>query len=89
MLNKRAAGMAAGTLTGFALFFITILELIFRSGQDFDFFSTIHPGYSVSLTGAFIGLGWGLLDGFILGYLFASLYNSFTPSSKNNRHEAS
>jgi hypothetical protein len=82
MANKWAAGLAAGTLTGFALFFMTVLELIFRSGQRFDCLSTLLPGYSVSPAGAFIGLVWGFLDGFIIGFLFASLYNLFAPSKK-------
>ncbi len=35
----------------------------------------VYRGYSVSPTGSFIGLAWGLVDGLIGGAIFAWLYN--------------
>ncbi len=38
-------------------------------------FGSLYVGFGPSLLGAFIGLLWGLFDGFLAGFIIASIYN--------------
>ena len=40
-----------------------------------ELMASIYIGYSATVLGAFIGLGWALADGFIGGFFVAWLYN--------------
>lgn len=44
-------------------------------GQHLNLLGIYFPGYSVSWTGAFVGLVWGATTGAALGGLLAWLYN--------------
>jgi len=76
-IHKRCLGIAVGTVLGTLVFTITLVHML-RSPEE------VYPlvlmqqfliGYSVSLTGALIGLVWGLWIGFVIGWVFAFLRN--------------
>ena len=77
-LNVRALALAGGIVWGLAIFLITYWFLVFGHGGTTLFkLSNIYLGYSVTWYGAFVGLVWGFVDGFIGGALLAWLYNKF------------
>jgi hypothetical protein len=79
-LNQRAFAISAGILLGFSVFIATIwLVIIGSSGTTIALLHKFYLGYSVSIVGAFIGLIWGFIDGLICGFIFAWIYNLFTP----------
>jgi len=43
-----------------------------------DAIGSAYVGYAKSLEGSIIGGIWGAIDGFVLGYVSAWLYNRFT-----------
>jgi hypothetical protein len=77
-LHKRAFGLAIGTATGLVLMGITLLHL-WRAqpgeGPDLALLRNYFAGYSVSLTGALVGLLWGGFVGFVAGWFFAFCRN--------------
>lgn len=78
-LNPRAFALSAGIVWGLAVFIATIWLLIIGSaGSTIALLHKFYLGYSVSVVGAFIGLFWGFIDGLIVGFLFAWIYNLFT-----------
>ncbi len=77
-LNVKAFGLACGLFWGFGLMLVTWwVILIEGSTGDLLAIGHVYRGYCVSLTGSFIGLAWGLVDGFIGGVILAWLYNLF------------
>jgi len=79
-LNPKAFALTAGILWGAAVFLATIWLLIYGSqGLTISLLGKFYLGYSLSIGGAFIGLIWGFVDGLILGWLFALLYNALSP----------
>lgn len=38
-----------------------------------------YIGFAPSIEGSIIGMVWGAIDGFLIGYISAWLYNRFTP----------
>ncbi|MFC1543027.1 bacteriophage holin [Candidatus Neomarinimicrobiota bacterium] len=78
-LNVRALGLAGGILWGLAIFLLTYWFLLFGyGGTMLGKIANVYLGYSVTWYGAFIGLVWGFVDGFIGGALLAWLYNKFS-----------
>ncbi|MEO8294939.1 MAG: hypothetical protein ABI613_05430 [Gemmatimonadota bacterium] len=72
-LHKRAFGVAIGAATGFTLFLVTAL-LILRApdqGVGLSLLSQYFKGFSVTWPGAFIGLLWGFLVGYVGGWFLA------------------
>lgn len=76
-LHKRAFGVATGLAAGIGLFAITIAEMFRRpSGSSgLQLLSQYFAGYTVSLSGAFVGLLWGFATGFVLGWFVAFCRN--------------
>lgn len=77
-LNVRAFGLTFALVWGFGLFVIT-WWIIFFDGvtNEVTLVGQIYRGYTVSPQGSFIGLIWGLADGFVGGIIIAWLYNLF------------
>jgi len=73
-LNRLAFALAAGIFWGGGIFFATLWVMALGKPEVLSILA-FYPGYEVSLSGAFIGLLWGLLDGFFGGFIFAALYN--------------
>ena len=76
-LRKRALGMALGIVWGLSVFVVTIWAIAAGQGQTLSKLGGYYLGYDVSLLGAFVGLVWGFVDGFIGGVLIAWLYDVF------------
>jgi hypothetical protein len=75
-LHRSAMGVALGVVLGAFIFLLTLLVVhrglsIVHLGLVGQFFS----GYTVTPTGAFVGLLWGFGVGFVLGWAFAWLRN--------------
>ncbi len=77
-LNIKAAAFTGAIVWGFGLFVLTWWIIMFdgSSGEE-TFIGKIYRGYEVTPVGSFIGLGWGLVDGFFGCAIFAWLYNRF------------
>ncbi|MHC5066636.1 MAG: hypothetical protein ACYTG5_21980 [Planctomycetota bacterium] len=81
-LQPHAFGVSCGLLVGTALFVITAI-LLFKGpvapdgevGPNLALLRFFIPGYSVSWGGALIGLIWGLVAGYVPGFLFAGFIN--------------
>lgn len=82
-LNPLAAALAMGFAWAISLFVMTLI-----SSQNGFFGNALHmmedvyPWYTVTSKGAFIGLVWGFLDGFIGAYILVWLYNFFVKKIK-------
>ncbi len=70
-LDKVALGISFGSTLGLFIFVATLF-LLFKGGSplgpNLSLLAQYFIGYSVSLGGSFIGLGFGFLAGFVLGW---------------------
>jgi len=77
-LNALTTGIVLGLFGGAALLLAT-LWLVLKGGAHVGphlaLLSQYLPGYSVSVAGAFLGFGYGVVMGFISGYLIGAVYN--------------
>ena len=77
-IDKVALGISFGSTLGLLIFLATVF-LLFKGGSplgpNLSLLAQYFLGYSVSLGGSFIGLGYGFLSGFVLGWLIAFLRN--------------
>jgi hypothetical protein len=78
-LNVKALGLAGGIVWGFSIFLLTWWFLLLgHPGNLLGKLGSVYLGYSVTWYGAFVGLIWGFVDGFIGGAILAWLYNKFS-----------
>lgn len=72
-LHKRALGMGVGTAAALVVFTITMVHVVTDAtgGAPIRLLAEYFYGYTVSLTGAFIGAGWAMLTGFTMGWFGA------------------
>ena len=77
-LDPLALGVAVGIVIGLSLFIATV-ALLLKGGEvvgpTLALLNNVLFSFSVTWSGAFIGLAEGTLGGFAVGYLFASLRN--------------
>ncbi len=77
-LNAFAAALAVGVFWAVCLFLWTLIAAKNGYGQtSLDLIAQVYPGYEVTTRGAWIGLIWGFLDGFIGTYVVVWLYHVF------------
>jgi hypothetical protein len=79
-MDKAAFAIATGSVLAIFMFCATILLVI--KGGDFigprlGLLRNYFAGYTVTVKGAFIALGYSFFCGFIFGWLFAYLRNFF------------
>ena len=76
-VHKVALGIAVGALSGLAVFAVTVFHVVLkpRNALDIGLLSQYLTGYSVSWHGAFVGLLWGVLIGFVAGWFVAFIRN--------------
>jgi len=75
-LDPKRLGLAAGIFWGLMMLVMTLVSLYNGYGAAFlNSIASIYLGYTISLTGSFIGLVYGFVDGFVDLYLIAWLYN--------------
>ena len=79
-MDKLGFATAVGTVCSLAIF-IAILWLVVKGSAAvvpyFQLLEQYFIGYTVTVKGAFIGMGYGFLWGFIWGWLLAYLRNFF------------
>ena len=74
-LAPNALGVAIGVLWAVYVFLCGIIA-IFGWGVDLvDTLSSLYIGYAPTVAGAFIGLVWGFVDGYIAGVVIAWVYS--------------
>ena len=80
-IDRVALGLAAGAVGGLGLSLATLV-LILRGGPvigpTLGLLGQYFPGYSVTAWGSLVGLFYGYVSGFALGWLFATLRNAIT-----------
>ena len=79
-LNARALGFTLGVIWGFAVSLLTLLSLYSFETYAIGFLkgiASVYPGYTISTEGAILGLCYGFVDAFVLGWLIAKIYNFF------------
>jgi hypothetical protein len=76
-LHKRAFGIAIGLAAGLSVFLATAIYLLRtpEQGVGLVLLSQYFKGYSVSWSGAFVGLFWGFVVGFVGGWFVAFCRN--------------
>jgi hypothetical protein len=74
-MDTLAAAWTCAILWGGGIFLLTLLAALAGHGEHLILLANYYLGYSISIAGAFIGLLWAALDGFILGLLGALIYN--------------
>lgn len=87
-VNARIMAVAFGMLGG-AILWISTAILLVRGGYDvgvhLSLLSVFLPGYSVTWTGAWIGLGWGFVIGAISGQVLYRGYARTLRERLNSR----
>lgn len=77
-IDSLALGVAIGTVFGLGIFLATNL-LILKGGEiigpNLALLAQFFPGYRVTFGGSFIGLLYGFVSGFALGWLIAVIRN--------------
>jgi hypothetical protein len=82
-LSIKAFGLTSGLIVGIGLFTFTWWVIMFEGiTRETTIIGSLYRGYSISPQGSFIGLLYGVVDGFIFGSLFAWLYNIFVSDIK-------
>jgi hypothetical protein len=74
-IHKRAFGVAIGAAAGLLFFAATVVVLLRGTDVGLYLLSEYFYGYSVSWTGAVIGLLWGFAVGFVAGWFVAFCRN--------------
>ncbi len=75
-LNSCGLGVGCGITWGLATFLLGLVNIYVDWGRELlDVLSSLYIGFDYTLIGAFIGLFWGLVEGFIFGSLTACFYN--------------
>ena len=76
-LHKRAFGIAIGSAVGILIFAATAVQYVRGpiDGPGLWLLREYFFGYDVSWRGAFVGLGWGFVTGFVAGWFVAFCRN--------------
>ena len=78
-LDRTGLGVAVGAVVGVGIFLATLV-LVLRGGSvvgpHLALLAQYFPGYRVTLAGSVIGLAYGALTGFVLGWTFALVRNA-------------
>lgn len=80
-LDPLALGMSLGTVLGVGLMLATWILLLRggdTSGKTLTLLNQFYPGYTVTAVGSLLGLIYGLLTGFLMGWGYAFLRNAAT-----------
>lgn len=77
-LNGHVLGFVLGTIAALSLFVATIW-LVLKGGEvvgpHLGLLANYFIGYSVSVTGSFVGAAYAFVLGYICGYLISAVYN--------------
>jgi hypothetical protein len=81
-LNAKALGLACGVVLGLVGFVATLFSMWFGAGYTITTLAAVYFGYSWSFVGAILALVWGLIYGFVGGWILASVYNAIAGGGK-------
>lgn len=83
-INVKAFALATGFTWGVNWFALT-WWLILQEGitREVTLIGRIYRGFTISPVGSLIALGYGFVDGFLLGLLTSYLYNILRPRLTN------
>lgn len=77
-LNANILGLVLGIIAGLVIFIATNF-LILKGGEvvgpHLGLLRAFFPFYSVTFLGSIVGFGWGLLSGYVAGFIIATIYN--------------
>lgn len=77
-LNASVLGIVLGILVGLGIFIATNF-LILKGGEvvgpHLALLGNFFPFYRVTFLGSIIGFGYGLLTGYVAGFIIATVYN--------------
>jgi hypothetical protein len=77
-LNAVLQGFVTGIVVGLGIFIATNW-LVLRGGDvvgpHLSLLGHFFPGYQVNFVGSLLGLAYGFLTGFIVGYSVSNMYN--------------
>jgi protoporphyrinogen oxidase len=80
-LHPTALGLSVGIVAGFVLFLATLIS-VWQGGGDpqtnLSLLNQFFPGYQVSISGSVLGLLYGFVSGFAIGWFYAFLRNAAT-----------
>jgi hypothetical protein len=79
-LDKVALATSTGTVCGVLVFAATLWLALKNDGGLTEIMQLLNQyffGYTVTVKGAFVGMGYTFLWGFLFGWLFAYLHNLF------------
>jgi hypothetical protein len=78
-VHKTAMGVAVGLVCGLAIFGLTAFQLIAHppDGPQLTLLKAYFHGYTITWTGAAVGMFWGFVTGFVGGW-FAAFVRNFT-----------
>ncbi len=78
-LSPKAMALTSGILLGSSIFLVGLAALFSPEyGEDFlEVFVDLYPGFNEGggFLNVLIGTAWGFVDGLVLGFLFAWIYN--------------
>ena len=78
LLNANILGIVFGLVAGIIIFASTNF-LILKGGEvigpHLSLLRNFFPFYSVTFLGSIVGFGYGLLTGYIAGFIIGSIYN--------------
>ena len=76
-IHKSALGVAVGLTSGLLLVAVTLFHVLLSptEGPDIGLLAQYFYGYEVSWKGALVGLFWGFMTGFVLGWFLAFVRN--------------
>ncbi len=77
-MDKFALAISVGCVSGFLLFLATVIMMM-KHGPSVDpslrLLAQYFPGFQMNLEGAFLGLGYAFISGFLFAWTFAYLRN--------------
>lgn len=78
-LDRTALGLSVGINAGVVFLLVTLMVSLYgeqSSSLDLGLLSQYFPGYSVTVIGSLLGLGYGFGVGFVCAWVFAFLRNT-------------
>lgn len=74
-MKTKQAAVAGGIIWGAVLFLTTLANIYFGYGTAFlNVWTSIYPGFSLSLVGSVVGFVYGFLDMFVGIYIIVWVY---------------
>jgi tetrahydromethanopterin S-methyltransferase subunit G len=75
-LSAIAFGISLGLVSGIFMMLFAFGSWMYGFGTSIiDQWASVYPGLEASLKGGLIALAWGFLEGFIIGIIWAWIYN--------------